>query len=136
MHKLYGTKRSDVLHYTKPVEVFAGAGDDWLGDLGKSFSRPTSDIYHGGPGDDFIFTYGGKDKVFGDSGDDTLVADTKSSFSFDGGGGLDTLELSIPSGSGYMVLRVKGEIIGVSIGTQKISLDDVELVVLNEDTYL
>lgn len=134
MLKLYGTKRSDVLYSTKPVEVFAGGGNDWLGDLGKS--RATADIYHGGSGDDFIFTYGGKDKVFGDGGNDTLIANTTSSFSYDGGSGFDVLELKVNDPAGYFTFWVDNELTSIMIGKQFVSLNDVELVLINKDVQV
>ncbi|MDO6965793.1 hypothetical protein [Rhizobium alvei] len=136
MFTLYGTKRSDVLYSLKPVEVFAGRGDDWLGDIGKRPDRPTADIYHGGAGDDFIFTYSGKDKVFGDSGNDTLVANTSSSFSYDGGEGFDVLELKVNAPGGYLTMWAGDEIVAIKVGAQIVSLHDVEAVLINKDTLL
>ncbi len=54
-----------------------------------------NDMVAGGGGDDIVGGQGGDDRVFGNDGNDTLVLGTSGNDSFDGGAGIDTLNLSL-----------------------------------------
>lgn len=89
--KLYGDDNDDVLH--------GGAGNDTL-DGGRQ-----SDEIYGEDGNDTIITSSGNDEVYGGIGNDTVTGITAGSFFFDGGAGLDTLDMSDAAGRISLTLR-------------------------------
>jgi Ca2+-binding RTX toxin-like protein len=75
-------------------EVFGLGGNDTLRVRTSQFaSGDAGDILHGGDGNDFLSTVGTNDQLYGDAGDDTLLAGNGDDL-LDGGDGADTLDAS------------------------------------------
>lgn len=100
-----GTAAQDVIFGAYMPDTLQGLdGDDRLfdfrSDLAPRFSRTTSDVFHGGNGNDTLISIGGYDTLYGEEGNDYLIADAKyyadnqtsgGNVSLYGGDGLDTL---------------------------------------------
>jgi Ca2+-binding RTX toxin-like protein len=74
--------------------VFGAGGNDTLRVRTSQFaSGDAGDILHGGDGNDFLSTVGTNDQLYGDAGDDTLLAGNGDDL-LDGGDGADILDAS------------------------------------------
>jgi hypothetical protein len=108
MHKIRGTSKQDRLRDTDKNDLVLARG-----------------------GDDRILTLSGHDVIYGKEGDDKVVAATTDAFEFYGGSGRDVLELYARPKDMPAVLKVNGEIIGVTLGDDLIELDGVERVAIH-----
>lgn len=110
---VYGGLGNDRIFGGAGNDVLAGGdGDDWifggdgndtiLGERGNDrlFGGAGDDFISGGDGDDLLSDGEGADKLVGDGGDDIVVAAAdRTADIFDGGEGIDTLDLSIATGT-------------------------------------
>jgi Ca2+-binding RTX toxin-like protein len=113
--------------------LVGGGGDDWLagrggddrlhgGDGGDTlFGGAGDDLLAGGGGDDRIADGTGADRVQGGDGDDQVVAAADAAADgFDGGAGMDTLDLSAVA-QGVCVDLVAGTVGGLEAGADTIA---------------
>lgn len=117
---LHGGEGDDRLDGSQGNDVaLAGAGTDVvLGGAGD-------DRLEGGEGDDLISDGTGRDSVLGQEGDDVLaVALDGEADTFDGGDGVDTLDLTAAT-SGVAVDLAAGTAVGTDIGTDRVVSVDI-----------
>lgn len=102
------------------------AGNDTLtGDSIDASGNGGDDIIHGGAGNDTIDGHDGNDQLFGDDGDDVFKVQITRSFatgethsSYDGGAGLDTLDLSADSNTPVIIQAIDSSSFGLDVWIQ------------------
>lgn len=117
--QLFGDDNNDDLYGDGDIDdLFGGAGNDTLrggdgndklfgdGDNDRLDGGANSDTLNGGSGNDTFITSSGNDEVFGDTGNDTVTGIRAGAFFFDGGAGVDKLDMS--DATGKISLTLKG----------------------------
>lgn len=129
MRSIFGTSKRDFIE-GKPydISVFAGAGNDILGDIGRFGKSVTNDIYSGGRGNDLMFHYSGKDLFYGGDGNDVVVSYQGDDFEFRGGAGKDVLVFVVDQPSEVETVMEKGRLVEAVLGDQVVTLANVEEV--------
>ncbi|MCV3766675.1 hypothetical protein [Rhizobium sp. TRM95796] len=138
MRAIFGTNSRDFIKgKSYDISVFAGAGNDILGDVGRFGKSATNDIYMGARGDDLMFNYSGNDLFYGGAGKDVVISYQGDNFEFRGGGGKDTLVFVVDEPTEIQTVEENGKLVQVTVGDQVVTVSSVEEVttVLSSDVH-